>query len=222
MRSAWRTAWAASLWLLPAPLQAEVSHPSWDEAFRTAAAPATLYYRAVYLDGFGKPHELRVWREADRRLRRSTDRRLDLMVARNGDEYEYRLVDHARRTVIRTDRTMLYGIGIFSDWRGLAHVLDRPRGTYTLRAEPGLESIPQGACDWYRLETGSPPQVSRICWSTEWGVPLAIEAPDRKGEWSRRFTVEEVHTFRPDARIFAVPQDGYVQVDADPGSDPAD
>ncbi len=224
MRSARRAAWAGLLWLLPTPpLQAEVSL-TWDEVFRTSAAPDNVYFRADYLDGVGKGHRLQVWREADRRLRRKTDERLDLHVERNDEgEYGYRLVDHARGIVIRTDRTMLYRIGIFSDWRGLAHVLDRPRETYAIaHVERDIASTPHGSCSWYRLETGSPPRVSRVCWSAEWGVPLAIEALTNQGQWARRFTIEEIRIIQPDARNFDVPQDGLLQVDVDPGVDPVD
>jgi hypothetical protein len=223
MKSVHRAAWAALLWLLPTPLQAEGSL-AWDEAFPTAAAPRTVYFRADYRDGFGNGHQLQVWRDSDRRLRRRTDARIDLLVERNDDgEYGYRVLDHAQGTVIRADRTVLYRIGIFSDWRGLAHVLDRPRGPYRIaRADPEAASMPQGRCDWYRLDVNSPSQAARVCWSMHWGVPLAIEAPTSEGGWTRQFTVEDIREFEPDSRIFDVPQDGLLQVDADPGGDSVD
>ena len=225
MTYACRSAWAIALWLLlvSLPLRAEPSHPTWDEAFPTAAAPTEVYFRADYLDGFGKPHRLQVWRDADRRLRRRTDELIDLYVERSGDgDYGYRLVVHARKTIIRADRAMLYRIGIFSDWRSLAYVLDPPRGTYGLARDPSeAASTSAESCDWFRLEAGSPSRVSRVCWSRRWGVPLAIDAMTSEGAWTRRFTVEHIRVFRADARIFA-PPDGLVQVDEKPGDEQID
>ena len=123
---------AGLLCLLGAALvRAEDVISQWDAAFPTRDAPQQVYFRAGYHDDVGRTHRLEVWREADLRLRRRTDEAIDLYVEKSGSgEYEYRLIDHDRKILIRADRTTLYRIGVFSDWIGLAHVLKVPRGGY--------------------------------------------------------------------------------------------
>jgi len=68
-------------------------------------------------------------------------------------------------------RTQLYRIGVFSDWFGLAHVVDRPKTQFTVRALSVSPQENRPDCTWRLLVRGAkgkgfePPDESRICWS---------------------------------------------------------
>jgi hypothetical protein len=191
--------------------------PIWENAFPTTSAPERVYFRAHYLDGRGQTHELQVWRDGDRRLRRRTDDAIDLYVDRDkAGELDFRIVDHRRRVVIRADRTSLHRVGRFTSWIGLAHVLDVPHGTYivtTLSDTPGSPS-PFDECAWFRLETGVPsPGVNDICWSSKWGLPLAIETASST-ERLTQFSIDEVRAFEADHNAFAVDTSKFIEIDA--------
>lgn len=201
---------------LPAPLsQAEELTLKWDKVFATGSAPENVYFRARYLDKAGKSHELQVWRQADLHLRRKTDDSLDLYLDKDASgNYNYRLVDYSRKLVINTDSTNLIRMGILTDWFRLAHVLNSPRGNYTITPRQNTQDGPNGSCAWYQLEMASPDSPSRICWSDQWGLPLVIQARTDDGEWKTKFTIEEIRTFQPAPGTFDVSGNGFVQIDA--------
>jgi hypothetical protein len=196
---------------------------AWDEAFPTASAPPNVYFQARYRDAHGERHRLQVWREANARLRRKTDEAIDVSVERDlSGRYVYRLADRAKNTVVATDRAILYRAGLFLDWRGLAHVVDVPRGSYHIaRIAVAPQETAHGPCVWFRLDTTQPsPASSDICWSSRWGLPLIIAAPGA-GE-TDHFRIEEVRTFVPDASTFALPHQGLLRIDAGPDETPLD
>jgi hypothetical protein len=208
-----------------AMVRAEDASSQWEAAFPTRDAPQQVYFRAGYHDDLGRTHRLEVWREADLRLRRRTDETIDLYVEKSGSgEYEYRLIDHDRKILIRADRATLYRIGVFSDWIGLAHVLNIPRSGYrvTGAARQSPASL-RGECVWKRLELLMPvSSTSEVCWSSAWGLPLEIGAQGGKDGWESRFLVQEVGTFAPKPEIFAVAREGLVEIDAGPDGEVSD
>ncbi|GAC1341064.1 MAG: hypothetical protein NVSMB26_29200 [Beijerinckiaceae bacterium] len=204
---------------------AGASSTDWNTALPTAAAEQrNLYFEARYRDASGVEHRQQVWREGSKRLRRRTDDRLDLAVEKDADgEYQYRLADRAKNMLILADRTSLYRVGIFSDWRGLAHVLSEPRAPHEVVAERGdVEQTGAGPCSWVELTVQSPsPAISRVCWSREWGVPLSIQAK-QDGAWITQFAIEEVRTFEPSDATFQIEQAGFVEIDARASEDVSD
>jgi hypothetical protein len=211
--------------LCAATIRAEEKTSDWEASFPTRAAPPQVHFRAVYRDDTGRTHALEVWRQADFRLRRRTDAAIDLYVEKSASgEYDYRLVDHDRKMLIRADRTTLYRIGVVSDWIGLAHVLNIPRGGY--RITPALrqsERSLRGECVWQRLElTPQSSSANEICWSSEWGLPLEIGTMGVTDGWKSRFSIQEVGTFTPGPETFAVARDGLIEIDAGPDEEVSD
>jgi hypothetical protein len=197
----------------------------WEAAFPTRSAPQQVYFRAGYRDDFGRTHQLEAWREGDVRLRRRTDAAIDLYVDKSpSGEYVYRLVDRYRAIVIHAERTTLYRIGIFSDWTGLAHVLNIPRGDYRIAEAPRQSPASlRGECVWKRLErTMSSASASEVCWSSRWGLPLEIGTADGSDGWQSQFLVQEVRTFVPEPEIFSLAPEGLLEIDADPDADVSD
>jgi hypothetical protein len=223
--SARRTAFVIGLLCIIQMLSqlAEGASPEWEAAFPSTAAPERVYFRAHYLDGRGQTHELRVWRDGDRRLRRRTDDAIDLYVDRDkAGELDFRIVDHRRHVVIRADRTSFHRVGRFSGWIGLAHVLDVPHGTYVVTRLSDAPASPtaRDECAWFRLATRVPlPRVSEICWSRRWGLPLAIETTSGTEERLTQFSIDEVRAFEPDHTTFAIDTSKFIEIDARPDDD---
>jgi hypothetical protein len=201
------------------------SAANWQTAFpREAVARQSIYFQARYIDASGSEHRQNVWREGAGHLRRVTDDRLDLTVERGTDgEYQYRLADRARHMMILADRTSLYRAGIFSDWEGLAYGLSEPRARYELTASGGApERSGTAPCGWttITIKTGAQPP-SRICWSSEWGLPISIEIK-RADDWVVQFAITEVRRFEPSDAIFQIDPAGYVEIDARASEDLSD
>ncbi|MHB1591828.1 MAG: hypothetical protein ACYCTW_09885 [Sulfuricella sp.] len=179
--------------------------------FSAAKEPVALHYKASYQDTRGK-HELEVWRDGQKRLRRRTDSALDLYVnlERDGD-LKVAVLDHARRVRTDVSRSSLYQLGQFSDWFTLAHSFGKPLRPYTLRllASPPTSEAPLTSCRWYQLD--AEPQHSAICWSQTYRLPVLIA--DAKGEVRWRLTWVDKNT--PAATVFKIADKGYFQVDAD-------
>lgn len=213
------------LCLLQAPLaDAKPRSLQWDRAFPSRAAPKNVHFIALYQDPSGRSHTQEVWRHGDLHLHRRTDNRLDLYVDKEkSGNYRYRLLDHKRRIAVSVSRESLYRIGVFSDWAGLAHVLARPKGKFSItrvRAKPEKTSL--GECSWYQLTTSKPqPGKSRICWSTQWGIPLFIQTLNMQQHWQPQFSVSTVRTFQPASNIFMADTTGFIAVDADADLNPS-
>ena len=154
---------AGLLWLVSAAMvRAEDMNSDWEAAFPIWAAPQQVYFRAEYRDDLGRAHELQVWRQAELRLRRKTDQSIDLFVEKSqSGEYAYRLIDHDRKILINADRTALYRIGVFSDWIGLAHVLNIPRGGYRIAESPRVQRTIRPLAYACRLPGSASPERSR-------------------------------------------------------------
>jgi hypothetical protein len=63
--------------------------------------------------------------------------------------------------------------------------------------------------------------TSRICWSSDWGVPIWIQIK-RGNDWVTQFAIREVHTFEPSDATFQIDPAGYVEIDARASDDIAD
>jgi hypothetical protein len=204
--------------------RAEDIPSNWEASFPVAGAPTRVYFRAHYTDGRGESHELQVWRNGDREVRRRTDAAIDLYADKdNAGNLDYRIVDHTRNVVIHADRLALYRVGRFPNWRGLAHVLDIPIGSYMITALPQPPQSTQfGECKWIRLQVDQLKAPSNVCWSQAWGIPLMINGvPD--GKEKIEFSIEEVREFQPNEdTIFIIDDKNLVEVDERSGSDPSD
>jgi hypothetical protein len=194
---------------------------TWERAFPVERAAADVHLDATFRGADGKDHHLELWRHGHAFVHRKTDDALDLyVVATRGDEYAYRFFDHRRHVVTAVRRGNLYRIGVFSDWFGLAHVVDRPKTAFEIHAAADPRpSAPRADCVWRELVTGeaSARSVARVCWSTRWATALAIAERDRSGAWTERFsarTAEPARFRRGETTLPPIPA-AYAFVDAD-------
>jgi hypothetical protein len=218
-------AWAL-VCALGEPAFAEPAVLDWESAFPVESAARDVYVDAHFLGSDGNPHRLQIWRHGSEFLHRRTDEALDLYLSRAGvkGDYTYRLIDHHRRVSMAVTRNQLYRIGVFSDWFGLAHVLDRPKSEFVVRAVTPLPKERAADCSWRLMVRGGKgaAERSRICWSTQWGLPLAIRTLGPKGEWIERFSVDRVEGISPSVDGLTMPRlpDDYVSFDAGSEIDP--
>jgi hypothetical protein len=65
-------------------------------------------------------------------------------------------------------------------------------------------------------------EQSRICWSPQWGLPLAIRSLGLNGEWIERFRVDRIEGISPTVDGLAIPPlpEDYVAFDAGSEIDP--
>jgi len=192
---------------------------SWEEAFPVDTSRA-LYLDAHYVGSDGASHRLQLWRRGTDFLHRRTDDALDLYLERadGQSDYRYRMLDHRRRVAISVNRGHLYRIGIFSDWFGLAHVVDHPKSRFTVRAALALSDEHRRDCTWRLLvrETPNGRDRSRICWSPSFGVPLAIRRFGADGKWVDQFVADRAEDKSGTAHAMATPAppEGYAFFDA--------
>lgn len=183
-----------------------------EQAFATAGEPAAIRYRVLYRSG-DAVHHLEVERQGDRRIRRSTDRRLVSYASHTpGDPYyDLTLLDTAKRISTRVDRTNLYRLGNFADWFDLGHGLRHPRAGYVLTAGKAPAAMPRvpGSCGWYDLAQQG--RTTHICWDRTDRLPLLIVSSEGQLMW--RVTAVDLHPIP--ASDFDVADQGYVRNDAD-------
>jgi hypothetical protein len=211
--------------LLGGTPSASAAQDVWESSFPLAAVTdRNVYFAARYFDISGMEHRQEVWREGSQRLRRITDGKLDLLIERDSSgEYQYRVADRTRSILILADRASLYRVGIFSDWKDVAHALSEPRGAYRVVAQDGPPAqVAVGPCSWSELRLGKPvAPTSRVCWSQEWGLPFEIDLRS-EGLWETRFSVVEVRAFNSSEAVFAFDSTGLVELDTRPGEDISD
>jgi hypothetical protein len=120
---------------------AEPAALDWEAAFPVESAARDVYLDAHFVGSDGAAHRLQLWRHGSEFLHRRTDAALDLCLHQAGKkgDYAYRLIDHRRRVAMEVSRNQLYRIGVFSDWFGLAHILDRPKSEFVVRAVAPLQ-----------------------------------------------------------------------------------
>lgn len=185
---------------------------SFDDAFGTRGEPATLHYQASYLER-GTRHRLRVWRDADRRLKRSTDEVLETYVFKPNRTPEFQMVVLDKKRMIRTDiqRTHLIRIGNFTDWFDLAHGLKHPIGAHHIQAlaEHSSSEKPLKPCQWYGLTQGN--SSTQVCWSSTYKLPMLIENANQQVIWK----VDAISTAPIQPEVFQINDVGYVKNNAD-------
>lgn len=185
----------------------------WERAFPCRSRAADVHFTARFAGSDGKAHRLEVWRHGNLFVRRRTDQDLDVyaQVRRDGTgEYEMRFFDHRRHVVTAVKRSDLHRAGLFSDWYGLGHVLERPRTPFAVRAASARPDGAQGGdCLWRELTTepsgDTPASHTRVCWSERWELPLVIERQGTDRTWAPQFTVEKVEQTRLPAAALAFP-----------------
>jgi hypothetical protein len=194
---------------------------SWERAFPVERSASAVHLQATFAGSDGRPHSLELWRQGHSFLHRRTDDTLDLYVVETRPrEYAYRFVDHRRHVVTGVRRDNLYRIGVFSDWFGLAHVVDRPKAAFAVRdAEDPRPSAPRRDCVWRELVTGGPDHetVARVCWSSRWAAALSIAQRGADGGWTETFSVRaaEPARFRRGETTLPATPAAYAFVDAD-------
>ena len=195
---------------------------TWDDAFSLRDAPKGVHVKASYTDGKGRSHELEMWRDGDRRLRRRTDDKLELHAEKQGGgEYAFRLIDLAKKRLLEVNRTNLYRIGVFADWPALAGMITKPKPAHTLR--PGArpkEKTPVGECRWVHLEIKGG-GAQEICWSARFKLPLIIQTVAPAGTFTTVFQVKQVDVKVPGADVFKVSSAGLTVIRADEDIDPS-
>lgn len=194
----------------------------WRHAFLVDASLQDVHFVARYESRDGKAHRLELWRHRREFLHRQTDHVLDLYVAGAHSAARYRLLDHRRRIAVDVTRVNLYRIGVFSSAWGLAHVLEKPGGRYSitpLADRPHIQPKVRAPCRWRGLHADDGKIDDLICWSKRWGLPLVI----LDGHAHRAiFEVTEVDAtpLPAEQRRWPVVPVGYAIVDADDDIDP--
>jgi len=181
----------------------------WTAVFDPREGPRQLAFRAAFTDVQGA-HELRVWRDGTARLRRRTDDRLDLYVARApSGALAFQVVDIQRKLLLPLDRASLARLGAAADFRALSGVPVMPGEDFVLAPEARpAETLPAGSCRWYDLRViSSPPARSRICWARKLGIPLLIRRVDADGTQPLIFEVKEATPSQLDPALLVPPRD---------------
>lgn len=181
------------------------------DVFSAHGEPASLHYRVAFRSR-GTVHQMEVWRDGDRRLRRNTDQAITSFAFHPPGDAGYRLsiLDRQKRIHTSIDRTNLYRIGEFSDWFDLSHGLRHPRGEYVLArsAPPAHGPAAIRPCAWYDLTEGA--RTTRICWDAADRIPLLIAAADGQPLWR----VDAVDRKPIPASLFVIDDQGYIRNDA--------
>jgi len=225
----WKQRWGQVLVLALASASggtafAEPAALDWEAAFPVESAARDIHLDAHFLGSDGAAHRLQLWRHGSEFLHRRTDDILDLFLRQAGKkgDYTYRLIDHRRRMSMEVSRNQLYRIGVFSDWFGLAHVLDRPKAEFAVHAVAHLPSEKLKDCSWRLLVRGGKQaqDQTRICWSAKWGLPMSIRVRAAKGEWVEQFSADRVRESFPGEVTLPPVPDGYASFDAGNEIDP--
>lgn len=203
----------SSLMLVCSAAAAQSSPASldFDKTFNATNSTPFMHFRAEYMST-GTGHQLEVWRDHDRRLKRRTDDAVESFVTKTSDDPEWSMVILDLRRKIRTDidRTNLYRVGHFVDWFGMAHGLSRPPGAYDLRLSAAVQGAPKtiAPCRWYRLSSQG--RDSDICWSSAMKLPLVIATAQGQVQWQ----VLQVDTRAPVSETFRVKDEGFARNNA--------
>ena len=187
----------------------QIRQRRWTAVFDPRESPHSLAFRADFTDAQGT-HDLRVWRDGTARLRRRTDDRLDLYVARApGGALAFQVVDLQRKLLVQLDRASLARLGAESGWSALSGIPVMPRQDFALAPEDRpAETLPAGTCRWYALAVASsPPARSRICWSRRLGIPLVIRRVEADGTQPAIFEVKEASRSPIDPALLTPPPD---------------
>lgn len=88
--------------------------PSWEDAFNTSTVVKNLHFTAKYVGSDGKMHQLEYWRKADKKLKRSVDKNLEIYAfkTKKGD-YQYFVLDKQKIYTHENKQNQLVSIGSF-------------------------------------------------------------------------------------------------------------
>lgn len=206
-----------ALAMLVGPSAADAAPLRFERVFGTTGEPAALHYRVAYRSG-ATVHWMDVWRDGNRRIRRSTDGAITTFAYRAPGDAGYRLsvLDEQRHRRTDIDRTNLYRIGNFADWYDLAHGLRRPKGAYVLTRAAHPPATPAVAparaaiapCTWYDLTEGT--RTTRICWDAANRIPLLMTGAGGRMIW--RVATIDRHPIA--ARLFTIDDRKYIRTNA--------
>jgi hypothetical protein len=189
---------------------AQAKEPTFEEAFSTKGEPHALHYLATF-SSKGSEHQLEVWRDGDKRLKRSTDKAIDTYVFRLRDSAEFQMsVLDKKKIHTRIGRTNLYRIGNLTDWFDLAHGLKHPVGAYKVAKviAPDGASKAVKECQWYDLTQNN--HTTHICWNARNSLPMEIQTERGAVVWK----LTSVDTKPIPAKIFEIHDEGYIRNDA--------
>lgn len=190
---------------------AQAKEMTFEDAFSAKGEPRTLHYQATF-SSKGAEHQLELWRDGDKRLKRSTDKIIDTFVFRQpgSGEFQMSILDKKKKIHARVSRTNLYRIGNFTDWFDLAHGLKHPVGPYKVAKAPAPDGAPKVGreCQWYDLTQGE--NTTHICWNAQNRLPLVIQAANGAVVWK----VTGMDTKPIPAKTFEIHDEGYIRNDA--------
>jgi len=202
---------AATLTLFAAADTVAAKALAFDTTFNTKGEPRQLHYRVTFLAN-NASHQLEVWRDGDRRVKRATDTAIMSFATHKPHEAGYRLVILDLKKKIHTDidRTNLYRIGSFTDWFDLGHGVRHPKGSYQLALGTAPKSIakPLQPCLWYDLTQGT--RTTHIGWSYTHHIPLQIISAEGKMIWN----ITALDTKPMPAGTFIIHDKGFIQNNA--------
>lgn len=194
----------------------EAASLKFDKTFTDAAEPGAAHFKATFASR-GASHQMEVWRDGQRRLKRSTDGAIETYVVRKPASAEYQMVilDTPHKIVTRIDRSNLYRVGNFTDWFDLAHGLRHPKGDYRLvrSVAPAGAPRPLAACTWYGLTQAQ--HTVQVCWSARSRLPLLLVDQGGAVVWQ----VTQLDHKTVPAATFQVHDEGFVQNDANADMD---
>jgi hypothetical protein len=182
-----------------------------EQAFSAKGEPRALHYRATYFSG-GTEHQMEVWRDGEKRLKRRTDGAVETYAFHKPGEAEYRLsvLDLKKHIHTRIDRSNLNRIGNFTDWFDLSHNLKHPGMGYQLAAISAPNNADKAItnCQWFDLSEAG--RTSHICWSKGSSLPLLIQNQDGKTVW--KVTLLDRKSIP--GSVFKIHDEGFVRNDA--------
>lgn len=152
---------------------------AWSAAFPATGGARPLHLQASFPGTDGQAHVLEFWRNPAGRMVRRTDGRVELRLTPAADgEDAYQLRDIQKRVVYDVHRVNLFRIGVFTDRWSAQHLLDQPKGVYTLTTGK-VQNTALGACTWVRVTPVQGPTLD-VCWSAINGIPLLERSGGRE------------------------------------------
>lgn len=190
---------------------AQAKEPTFEEVFNSKGEPRILHYQATFTSK-GSEHWLEVWRDGDKRLKRSTDKAIETYVFRQpgSTEFQMSILDMKKKIHTRVGRTNLYRIGHLVDWFDLAHGLKYPVGAYRIAKAQATDDAPKAImdCQWYDMTQNN--RTTHICWSARNRLPVLIQAENGKIVW--KLTSLDMKPIP--AKTFEIHDEGFVRNDA--------
>lgn len=190
---------------------AQAKDLTFEQAFHTKGEPQATHFEASYV-AHGATHQVEVWRDGERRIKRRTDDAAETYALRKagGPDFHLSVLDLKRKIRTDIDRDNLYRIGNFTDWFDLGHGLRHPVGEYRLVASdaPVSSEKPAEPCKWFSLTQAG--RLSHVCWSASSSLPVLIQAEDGHTIWR----VTNVDHKPIAATVFQIQDVGFIRTDA--------